>query len=333
MSDTEESSIPNEITKHDNVKSGLENVIEENFYMQHYDDWVKNFALNLNDIWNESSVKVLSQNQSKQSAIVIGAGPSLQKNSHLEKLSNSNYQGSIICTDRSLIPALKAGITPDKFSKFYVVTIDPSIILKKFYDDDIVNEYGTKINGLFSTVIHPHVVKRARDSGIKIHWMHALFDYHEGKKSFNQISALITRAKNHENGLPAIQTGGNVGTSSWFLGWNILNCKTITLIGINHGWEDTDSWETIMTHNGMCKMVEMDKNSESFKKLFPRIYNPDFDCYCILDPIFQYYSAGLKEFIFRSPEEIETINATEGGCIFGDRIKSMKLEKFLTKFD
>jgi len=52
-----------------------------------------------------------------------------------------------------------------------------------------------------------------------------------------------------------------------------------------------------------------------------------------LDPIFQYYSAGLKEFIFRSPEKIKTINATEGGCIFGDRIKSMKLEEFLIKFD
>ena len=88
-----------------------------------------------------------------------------------------------------------------------------------------------------------------------------------------------------------------------------------------------------MTHNGMCKMVEMDKNSESFKKLFPRIYNPDFDCYCILDPIFQYYSAGLKEFIFRSPQDIKTINATEGGCIFGDRINSMKLEEFLIRFD
>ena len=54
---------------------------------------------------------------------------------------------------------------------------------------------------------------------------------------------------------------------------------------------------------------------------------------CILDPIFQYYSAGLKEFIFRSPQEIKTINATEGGCIFGDRIESMKLEEFLIKFD
>jgi|TARA_B100001167_G_C16774717_1_gene310590 hypothetical protein len=330
LSDTEESNIPNEITKHDNAKSGLENIIEENFYIQHYDDWVKNFALNLNDIWNESSVKVLSQNQSKQSAIVIGAGPSLQKNSHLEKLANSNYQGSIICTDRSLIPALKAGITPDKFSKFYVVTIDPSIILKKFYDDDIVNEYGKKINGLFSTVIHPHVVKRARDSGIKIYWMHALFDYHEGKKSFNQTSALMVRVKTHTNGLPAIQTGGNVGTAAWFVAWRILKCEKVCLVGINHSWDLNDPWEKIFAHSSMS--LGLDKESPLFKRAFPKVFNPEFKTYCVLDPVFQYYSNALKEFITRSPEWLTTINATEGGCIFGDRIVSMSFMEFLSEY-
>ena len=81
------------------------------------------------------------------------------------------------------------------------------------------------------------------------------------------------------------------------------------------------------------KKIEIDKNSETFGKLFPRVYNPDFDCYCILDPIFQYYSAGLKEFISRSPEWLKTINATEGGCIFGERVESMKFKDFLSNFD
>jgi hypothetical protein len=35
--------------------------------------------------------------------------------------------------------------------------------------------------------------------------MHSLFDYNEGKKSFNQISALMVRAKNHSKGLPQWQ--------------------------------------------------------------------------------------------------------------------------------
>ena len=58
-----------------------------------------------------------------------------------------------------------------------------------------------EINGIFSTLSHPQTVKNARKSGIKIHWLHSLFDYEEGKKSFNQISALMVRAKNHHDGL------------------------------------------------------------------------------------------------------------------------------------
>lgn len=88
-----------------------------------------------------------------------------------------------------------------------------------------------------------------------------------------------------------------------------------------------------MTHNGMCEKIEIEKDSDTFKKLFPRVYNPDFDCYCILDPIFQYYSEGLKEFIHRSPEWLKTINATEGGCIFGEKIESLRFEYFLSKFN
>ena len=73
--------------------------------------------------------------------------------------------------------------------------------------------------------------------------MHALFDYHEGKKSFNQTSALMVRVKTHTNGLPAIQTGGNVGTAAWFVAWRILKCEKVCLVGINHSWDLNDPWE------------------------------------------------------------------------------------------
>ena len=319
------------------MKDEIEQIMEKVHYAKLFDNWVQNFALNLNNIWNEPSARELTLNQNNSdensSAIVIGKGPSLKKQNHLKLLAESDFKGSIICCDGILIECLKSGVTPDKFPKFFVVSIEAADDLEKYYDHELVRKHGKNISGLFSTVSDPTAIDFARKSGINIHWFHALFDYSEGKKSFNHISALMTRCKKHTNGLPGLQTGGNVGTTSWFVAWQILKCKTVALIGINHGWEDTDSWETIMTHNGMCKMIEMDKKSESFKKLFPRVYNPDFDCYCILDPIFQYYSAGLKEFIFRSPEEIRTINATEGGCIFGDRIKSMKLDEFLIKFD
>ncbi len=314
-------------------KNQLEKIFEKMHY-KNYEEWVINFAMNLNYIWKESSAKELEpskkDNDIAKSAIVIGAGPSVKKHKHLELLAHSDYRGSIICTDRMLIPTLKAGITPDKFSNFYVVTIDPIWLLEKFYDDEIVDRYGNKIKGIFSTIIHPSVVGRARRAGMRIHWLHSLFDYNEGKKSFNQISALMVRAQNHKSGLPAIQTGGNVGTTSWFVAWQILKCSVVGLIGINHSWDEGDHWESIAEH---CKIsLESIKNNPESQKFFPKVYNPEFNCNCVLDPIFLYYSEALKEFISRSPSWLKTINATEGGCIFGNRITCTTFAEFLKNY-
>ena len=119
----------------DNLSSSkeLQTHIEEimtKIHLQNFDEWVTNFALNLDNIWNEKSAKSLqpldSENipNEENSAIVIGRGPSIKKHDHLKLLADSNYQGSVICCDGILPDALKAGITPDKFQKFFVVSIE-----------------------------------------------------------------------------------------------------------------------------------------------------------------------------------------------------------------
>jgi len=301
-----------------------------NIQYQDYDSWIENFSLNLNNIWKENSSKDLSNFFSKQNetAIVIGRGPSIDEHNHLELLSKSNFFGSIVCCDGKLIDTLKSGVTPDKFPNFYVVNIDTGLHTKKLFDHPLVLKYGSKIKGIFSTISNPKTVDQARKSGIKIYWMHTLFDYNEGKKSFNYISSKIVRSKTHVNGLPAIQTGGNVGTSCWFISWKILQCNKVVLLGMNHGWNEDTPIETITKH-GVDFAHSYDKNSSSFERLFPKLYNPEFKKYCILDPIFQYYRKALLEFISRSPSWLQTINATEGGSLFGDNLKSTRLSFFL----
>ena len=321
-----------------NLQITIEEIMKKTQY-ENFGEWVKNFALNLTNIWNEPSARMLdpskdqTYDKNKHSAIIIGRGPSIKKHDHLKLLAESDYHGSIICCDGKLIDALNAGITPDKFANFYVVTIDPYSNVKQYYDNEIVGVYGSKIKGIFTVLTNPDTVECARQAGIKIHWLHSLFDYNEGERSFNQISASMVRARNHTNGLPAIQTGGNVGTSSWFISWQILKCATVALVGINHGWEEDDSWDTIFSHGKNHEISkDLAQSNQSFKKLFPKIHNPDFNCNCILDPIFQFYSTALKEFISRSPDWLTTINATEGGSIFGNRIKSMTFAEFLKKY-
>ena len=318
-------------SKSKTYKEKIENIVN-NFYEKNFsEEWIKNFAINLPNIWIENSAKTLepSKNFYKNSSIVIGRGPSLKKNKHLQLLAESDYQGTIVCADGILSEALEAGVTPKKFPNFFVVTIDPHEKISNYYKNKIIDKYDKKIKGIFSVVTNPKTVEQARKRGIKIHWIHTLFDYNLGKKSFNQMSSLMIRVKNHKNGLPAIQTGGNVGTSSWFISWRILKCNPVTLIGINHGWEANDPIDLIVSHGKALKSQDIKKNSLKFQRLFPKIYNPEFKTYCILDPIFQFYREAFLEFINRSPKEITTINSTEGGSIFGKQIKCLTFKEFL----
>jgi hypothetical protein len=295
-----------------------------------YETWIHNFALNLEYIWKEKSAGELNlKNKENQgSAIVIGGGPSLAKKEHLEILAESNYTGSIVVVDRVLKKALEKGVTPDKFKNFFVVSIEPYDRIESHFDHKIVNEYAEKIRGFFPVISSPKTTNRARKAGIQINWFHSLIDYNEGVKSFNGLTALMVKSKKNI-GLPALQTGGNVGTTSWFIGWQILKCPVIGLIGINHGWDEDDNPQKIMTHGYENPDIEIDETIANMT--FTKIYNPDFNCYCIMDPIYQFYSNALKEFISRSPKWVSTFNATEGGSIFGENINSIKLLDFLKK--
>ena len=324
----------NEKKENESQDQILERVFQKTTLEKYYESWAQNFALNLENIWNEKSVRELSQNYNNSNpsaALVIGRGPSIINNNHLKILAESNYNGKIVCTDSALIDVLKSGLTPDKFQDFFVVTIDTNLPVKNFYSDYVVNEFGKKIKCLLSTTVPPTTYEAIKKSGMDIFWFHALFDFSRDKTSFNHIANVMTKSKNHHKGLPAIQTGGNVGTSSWILSWSILKSSPVCLIGIDHGYLQDMSWEEIDKNHKLPEGIN--KNSESFKKAYPTVYNPEFKTYCIQDPIFQYYSNALKEFIPRAPQWVKTINATEGGAIFGKGIECMTFRKFLKNYN
>ena len=104
------------------------------------------------------------------------------------------------------------------------------------------------------------------------------------------------------------------------------------MVGIDHGWEIDCPVDVILQRHNQPVPKNIDPQHPILKKILPKIYNPDFDTYCNTDQIFEYYTSGFKEFISRSPRDVNTINATEGGVLFGDRINCMPFKSFLSKF-
>ena len=319
----------------DAIEKTMKNILDQAF-----DEMIHNFSLNLTKIWKEPLASEIFENNiiddeksGHKSAIVIGRGPSIKKKKHLEILAESNYNGAIICADGNLINVLEHGVTPKKFPNFYVLSIEPYKRILKLYDHKIVDKYGEKIRGFFPTIVNPRVVQRARKAGITVHWFHNLYDLNHGKRSLNYIFAKMVRTKNHPNGLPGLQTGGNVGASAWFLAWKILQIKNVGLIGMNQGWELSDSWDTILSHNSKEHLSQATNVDEkTYGRLIEKVYNPNLKTYSLVDPIFRFYRNSLIEFIERSPKWVTTINATEGGSLFGKRIKYMTFKQFIKKY-
>ena len=86
----------------------------------HYKRLISNSKNNLTSINHSIYDLDLSDKKKKDASIIISAGPSLQRNNSIEKIKNSNFDGSIISIDASYIKCLKLGLIPD-----YVVTMDP----------------------------------------------------------------------------------------------------------------------------------------------------------------------------------------------------------------
>ncbi len=70
----------------------------------------------------------------KQSALVIGAGPSLHRRNSVARILESGYDGYIVAADGALPSCLRQGLVPD-----FVVTLDPhsARICRWFGDPDL----------------------------------------------------------------------------------------------------------------------------------------------------------------------------------------------------
>src|SRR3990167_10146463 len=137
--------------------------------------------------------------------IVIGAGPSIFEKNHLELLAKSNYNGTLLITDKMLKPCLDAGITPDKFPRFFVFTIED--LEKAIIDFFIETPYSNKIN-----VIHSPRTKKAVINHIE---------------KLGYISSL--------DNWDYLQVCTNVGLMAFCFAWRKLLLNEVCLIGMNQG--------------------------------------------------------------------------------------------------
>lgn len=109
--------------------------------------WQNNFNANWQVISRNHGIKPLRGKFRDNPVILIGAGPSLDRN--IEYLHNASDKSVLIASDAALKPLLEEGITPS-----FVVCLDPQPEISKFFRglDTIY------LNLIAPTIIHPKVL-------------------------------------------------------------------------------------------------------------------------------------------------------------------------------
>ncbi len=279
--------------------------------------WMDNFAQNIPQVRAGKSIGDLPKCEG-HSALVIGAGPSVEKRKHLDLLASSGYKGIIFSTDRMLIPCLKKGVIPN-----YVVSVDGNgELIQKFFDDPIVKEYGKEVKVCATTTVHPNTIKRINDAGIKIYWFHGMLD------SLTAIDSL-TYWINKMAPKTIISCGGNCGTTSIVLAY-YLKCNPIGFIGMDFGYlEDARMEDTSYYH----QIKEVAQSNSALMSAYVKVKHPFFNTVALTDLVFlRYRDAFLKAIEWTKHKQYRVINMTEGGIIFGLGVEYMWFKDFLKQY-
>lgn len=277
-------------------------------------------------------------------AIVVGAGPSLQRRRSLERLRASGFPGTIVAADGALGACLRAGVVPH-----VVVTVDPhpERIVRWFGDPtltaprdddyfrrqemdpvhhgdelganralvDLVNAFGSKIKVAAATSAAPAVVERCEQAGMDIYWWNPMYDDYDKPDS-------LSRRLWEMNGLPCLNGGGNVGTAAWVLTHAVLGKRRIGLIGIDLGYAPGTAYEKTQYYPELREML-----GDRYREAFIHTENPVTGETWFSDPAYHWFRDVFLE--MARGADCQTVNCTEGGLLFGPGITTAALDTFL----
>ena len=295
-----------------------------------FDLWARNFGLNLPDILDGDTITdLVPENPEivpKGPSVTVGAGPSIWKHEHLdllkEAIDDGRFKGIVCATDRMLIPCLERKIVP-----FITAGVDGSYIIKKFYDHPLVEKYSSQIKAVINATTEHGVIEHCKKVGIHIYWFHPMFDDPtRNNESLTRLQKAMATNERHPNGVPAMGCGGNAGTATWTLAHALLRRSPNALVGFDMGYPEGSNLEHTPYFSALQVVA---RPSELISGFYKEVYHPVFKTKAIYDDVFKSYRASLRHAVLRTPPWCETINCTEGGTLWGERIKCMKFKTWL----
>ena len=173
--------------------------------------WVENMLTNLEEIIRNPPIDCLFGQFSHHPAIIISAGPSLDKN--IAELSRAKGRALLICVGSALKPSLSQGIRPD-----LIVDVDARPKhLKKF---EGINEDARDIALAADPILYPPILKMFKGLKLIASYGHPIMDWIQSHLEFGDLE------------FSTLRTGGSASTVAFDLARR-MGADPIIFIGLD----------------------------------------------------------------------------------------------------
>ena len=286
--------------------------------------WLENIRLNfMKDVEIPDIREIENSVEPGTPGLVIGAGPSLYTNNHLDMLRESVFykerKGVIISVANNIKDCLDSGIVPD-----YMILIDGDpVIPAEFIDHDIVDDHSDTITAIFS--VNAHRTTTERWKGDARFFMPEMPD-----ATIPNVSAVLA-------GLFPNVTEMNGMANCGSFGWNVaryVGCNPIALIGLDFAFNPETPIKDTWYYKQLRSACSSDK--ETIEKMYHFHTHSFFGTNCFTDIVYGSFGVGSMEVfkVYKKRDGIITQNCTEGGILDDEEaLECMYFADFLKKWE
>jgi len=221
--------------------------------------------------------------------LVIGAGPSLEKNNQWGLIKK--FKGVIISTDFMLKKCIENNVIPQ-----YVCTAENTKRITDFFIRDGIHSAHESVKDALEKVSQDIICVTSRKTHEDVQKVLATRKWKD-----------VIELSDEE-----IDRSSNVGLFSWRFAWKYLECGEVVLIGMDHA--KPQGWTPLNTSVDLTDEFVFYKHSK-------------FKTCQYMDPKYQFFRKEFLDAAIKEP--CKTINCTEGGSIEGPGIECMTFKDYL----
>ncbi|MCA9482911.1 MAG: motility associated factor glycosyltransferase family protein [Nitrospina sp.] len=200
--------------------------------------WRENFKANLPAIQRHSPVAKLARKFKKTPAILVGAGPSLDKNIHY--LKEAHGKALILASDAAYKPLAHHGIFPSM-----TVCLDPQEEITKFFTGVTHRD----VTLIAPTIIHPHVIDI---------WQGSVVFYHQHAPDIPVLMEIVNQLPQ----LGALTPGGSVLSVGYHLAYE-MGCDPILFLGQDLSYPKTKTYSRLGANEGETLTGTLNRQQEN----------------------------------------------------------------------